>query len=111
VLDKLKYDSVLPLAELYLYQSYRGGDLRKWLDVMNQKIAVHNESKPAVLSSTSGGRITRFSESEFLIGHALLIGAADCADCRRCLWEDKKTKGQGNEDWQSVAEKLCLLPT
>jgi hypothetical protein len=85
VLGKLRYNLVLPLAELYLYLSYCGGDWRKWLHIMNAKIAIHNESRPAVRTGIPSGRITRFKEDEFLIGHALLIGAADCADHRRCL--------------------------
>jgi hypothetical protein len=108
VLDNLRYDSVLPLAELYLYLSHCGGDWRRWLDIMNAKIAIHNESRPAVQTGAPSGRITRFKEDEFLIGHALLIGAADCADRGRCLWEDKK--GQGNEAWQSIAAKTVFTP-
>jgi hypothetical protein len=39
------------------------------------------------------------------MGHALLIAAADCSDHGKVLWDGKNIKGQGNEAWQSIAEK------
>jgi hypothetical protein len=48
VLDNLRYDSVLPLAELYLYLSYRGGNWKRWLELLNKKIEQYNELLPIV---------------------------------------------------------------
>jgi hypothetical protein len=79
-LDRLE-DSNVPLEDLFLYLFFKDRQWRKWLRIMNDKVeADKNNNK-----STGDRSISKFTQEEFITGHALFIGAADCADRGRSL--------------------------
>jgi hypothetical protein len=95
-------DSNVPLADLFLYLFFKDGQLRKWLRIMNDKVEVDNNDK-----STGDRPIPKFSQEEFITGHALLIGATDCADRGRSLWEQAD---DDDEAWHSIATCTNFSP-
>ena len=103
VLDDL-FDSDLPLADLFLYLTFRSGKWQRWLRVLNMKVKEMNEDVNTKRS------ITKFSPQEFLIGHALLICASDCSDRGSMLWDERKDATKHNKAWQSLAEKTVFSP-
>jgi hypothetical protein len=101
VLDDLD-ESDLPLADLYLYLSYKDGEWKRWLRKMNEKIVLINER--------SERKITPFMPREFLICHALLIGASDCNERGRMLWSEDDNMSRHSQVWQSIASKTTFSP-
>ena len=106
VIKTLK-ESSIPLAELFLLLSYQDGDWRGALNVMNRNIEKYNFLVQRGGSSVTLRPISPFTEEEFIIAHALLIGAADCAERGENLWESesKKKKNRGNLNakfWKSI---------
>jgi hypothetical protein len=102
-LDDL-FDSDLPLADLFLLLTFRGGKWQRWLRVLNDKVKEMNESDNVKRN------VSIFSPQEFLIGHALMICAADCSDRGTMLWDEKKTISRQDKAWQSLAEKTLFSP-
>jgi hypothetical protein len=101
VLDSLE-DSSVPLADLFLYLLFKDGQWRRWLRIMNDKVETKNNNR------TAGERSTpKFTKEEFITGHALLIGAADCADRGQTLWEQAE---DDNEAWHSIAAHTNFSP-
>ena len=98
--------SALLLAELFLQLTFKDGEWERGLATMNMKILLHNESLSCSRSSKgSGGRgrpLQKFSPKEFLIGLALLVGAADCAEKGENLWYTKSNI-KWKTHWVSVS--------
>jgi hypothetical protein len=63
---------------------------------MNQKVETQNNNKSTGERSTS-----KFTQKEFITGHALFIGAADSAFANSCcsLWEHAEAN---DEAWHSI---------
>ena len=98
-LQKIK-DDPLSMAELYLELSYENGEYERHLEVMNKKIAQHNNIARRKKETNKTGKlkiVPEFSKSEFLTGSALVIGAADCSEKGSNLWKSKP--GQ-QEEWE-----------
>jgi hypothetical protein len=101
VLDCLE-DSDIPLADLFLYLLFKDGQWRRWLQIMNDKVEADNNNK------SPGDRPTpTFTQEEFITGHALLVGVADCADRGRSLWEQAE---KDNEAWHSITTRTNFSP-
>jgi hypothetical protein len=96
-------NSDLPLADLFLYLTFKNGKWKRWLRVTNMKIKEINNSKELKR------KITKFSEQEFLVGHTLTICASDCSDRGSMVWEDPKASPNYNKAWQLLAKKNNLL--
>ena len=94
-------NSALPLAELILQLLYKEGEWKLFLATMNKYVQEYNNN---LGRSTSKKReITLFTEKEFLIGHALIIGAADCSERGDNLWASNKgTKWK--KHWTSISQ-------
>ena len=92
VLDDL-FDSDLPLADLFLYLTFRGGKWQRWLRVLNMKVKELNKSRELKRN------IGKFSPQEFLISHALLICAFHCSGRGCMLWEDPKDNSKYDKAW------------
>ena len=91
-----------PVAELFLYLLYGGKD--KWIQhrsTLNEKITSHNNSVKAK-SKKDKRYIKPFEHKEFLTGHALLIGAADCNQRGNQLWHNNKSN-INSSSWTSIA--------
>ena len=100
-------NNALPLAELILRLMYTDGQWRLFLGTMNQQVQIHNESLSRY-SSKSGSspdkrKIPHFTEKEFLIGHAIVFGAADCSERGENLW-DSGRKNKWEKQWISISQ-------
>jgi hypothetical protein len=100
-LDRLE-DSDIPLADLFLYLLFKDGQWRRWLRIMNDKVETKNKNK-----STEERPIPKFTQEEFITSHALLIGAADCAERGHSLWEQED---DNDEAWHSIAACANFSP-
>jgi hypothetical protein len=100
-LDSLE-DSDIPLTDLFLYLLFKDGQWRRWLRIMNDKVETKNNNK-----STEERPIPNFTQEEFITGHALLIGSADCADRGRSLWEQVD---DNDEAWHSITTCTNFSP-
>jgi hypothetical protein len=104
ILDDLN-ESNLPLADLFLYLTFRGGRWQRWLRVMNSRVKDLDKSKDL------NRPIKEFTPQEFLIGHALMICASNCSDRGVMLWGDpNKENSKHDKAWQSLAQKTLLSP-
>jgi hypothetical protein len=101
VIDKLE-ESQLPLTDLFLYFMFKDGEWKRWLRTMYQRISTLN------INSTRP--IKLFSPKEFLIGHALLIGASDCSERGKMLWQSQSDHSDHTKAWQSIAEHTIFTP-
>ena len=98
-------NSALSLADLFLELSFKNGEWQRGLATMNRKISAHNDSLSSSRSSKGSGvrrAVHQFTGKEFLIGLALLIGAADCADKGENLWFTKSNK-KWKKHWVSIS--------
>ena len=82
-----------PLANLFLYLTFRDGKWQGLLRVMNMKVKELNKSRELKRN------ISKFSPQEFLISHALLIFAFHCSDRGCMLWEDPKDNSKYDKAW------------
>ena len=102
-------DSPLPLAELFLLLSFRDGEWERALVKMNRKVEEHNtslERKHCRDSRKCPGLVNAFEKAEFLIGIALVIGAADCSDKGEVLWSaSSRGKQETEKHWETISEK------
>ena len=96
-------NSALPTAELYLQLVYRSGDWGGALEKMNRKIDSYNESQARTGGSASRRKIKDFTDKEFLIGNAIIIGATDCSEKGENLWENSRGNKQWKKHWVSVS--------
>jgi hypothetical protein len=102
ILDDLN-KSDLPLADLFLYLTFRGGRWQTWLRVINSRVKDLNESKDLKRP------IKEFTPQELLIGHVLMICTSNCSDRGVMLWDDPKDNSKHDKAWQSLAEKNVAL--
>ena len=96
-------NSALPTADLYLRLVYRSGNWRGALERMNRKINLHNEAQARTSSSSNRRSIHDFTEKEFLIGNAIVVGASDCSEKGENLWENSRSNRQWKKHWVSVS--------
>jgi hypothetical protein len=101
VIDDLE-KSQLPLADLFLYLMFKDGEWKRWLRNMNSRLIALN------INSTC--KIKQFSPKEFLIGHTLLIGSADCSERGKMLWQSQSDHSNHTKAWQSIAEHTIFTP-
>ena len=96
-------NSALPTADLFLQLVYSNGAWRRALESMNRKLQIHNESQARSASGINRRSISDFTEKEFLIGHAIIIGASDCSEKGENLWESSRSNKQWKKHWMSIS--------
>ena len=94
-------NSSLPLAELILQLLYKDGEWQLYLDTMNKNVQAFNNSLGRRESKKK--KISLFTKKEFLIGHAILIGAADCSERGDNLWASSKDN-KWKSHWLSILQ-------
>ena len=105
-------NSDLPLAALFLNLLFPEGEWKRFNEIMNYKIMKHNTGGSNRSSSSTSGnsskrghrKVKAFTDKEFLIGLALMIGAADCSEKGENLWTERSTK-KWKRHWRSVASQ------
>lgn len=85
VVQKCIEDSPLPLTELFLLLTFKGGEWERSLDSMNKEIDDNNSKFERNNTNTNKntkplGLVKQFPKKEFICALGLLIGAADCSD-------------------------------
>ena len=105
-------DTHIPLAILYMLLAYVDGEWERPLAQMNKKIEVHNNFYNR--KNSKFREVRQFSEKEFVIAHAIIIGAADCSDRGEALWSTEIRAKNRNTDpreidyekyWTSISPK------
>ena len=105
-------DTNIPLAILFMLLAYVDGEWERPLNEMNRKMEIYNNFNAR--KSKKFRTIPLFSEKEFVVAHALLIGAADCSERGEALWvtdsrDKNKKKDQRELDleryWTSISPK------
>ena len=98
-------NSALPLAELILQLLYKEGEWQLFLATMNKYVQEYNNNLGR--STSKKRKIPLFTEKEFLIGHAIIIGAVDCSERGDNLWASNKgTKWK--KHWTSISQPTNL---
>ena len=100
-LRELLRESDLPLADLVMMLLYKNGEWERYLEKMNKAIIQSNEINFRK-KEQSHRRVSTFSKEEFLVGHAIIIGAADCSAKGEKLWNLKTEEVQ--KQWVSIAK-------
>ena len=86
-------ENVTIFAKLFLRLLYKN-----WVDRLfdlNKAIVESN-------ISNSGRKIKEFTSGEFLMAHALMIGATSYSANGSKLWDQSDSKSMGDEDWDTI---------
>ena len=105
-------ESPIPLADLFLQLSFLNGEWERKLEMMNKAIVKENDtiirsrrqSAHSCKKQNKSKIVPEFSKPEFLIGMAIVIGAADCSEKGCNLWVSKSEE-EWEKCWVSVAAK------
>ena len=98
----------IPLAILYMLLAYVDREWERPLVQMNKKIEMYNNYHSR--KNRKFRAISQFTEREFIIAHAIVIGAADCSDRGEQLWGGDKSKGQSDEDFEKYWNSISPRP-